>query len=101
VLRGESNRRRLPEPVVFYICIYKKKREREEGGRTTSTSSDTLSLKDHSATDRKDVPLDFTTSSRLPAPLLGRGVSFSLYTSTTLLPQGFPSISLFFFLLLH
>lgn len=50
-----------------------------------STLSDTLPFKDHSATDRKGVPLDFTASSPLPAPLLVRDMPFSFYTPVTLL----------------
>lgn len=60
-----------------------------------STLSDTLPFKDHSATDRKGVPLDFTASSPLPPPLLARDMPFSSYTPVTLLSQSFLSIFLF------
>lgn len=67
--------------------------------KAMSTPSDTLPFKDHSATDRKGVPLDFTAPSPLPTPLLARGMlSYSSYTSVTLLSQSFPSILLFSFL---
>lgn len=53
--------------------------------KAMSTPSDTLSFKDHSATDRKGVPLDFTALSPLPEPLLARRYAlYSSYTPVTL-----------------
>lgn len=63
----------------------KKEKERGKERKATSTPSDTLPFKDHSATDRKGVPLNFTASSPLPPPLLARDMPFSSYTPVTLL----------------
>ena len=89
----ESNHRRFRNVV----SVGKKKGKMVK--KAMSTPSDTLPFKDHSATDRKGVSLDFMAPSPLPAPLLARGMlSARLTYRWTLLFRSFPFILFFSFL---
>lgn len=88
-VRGESNHRLFRNVVP---PPWKKRKEKEEEKKATSTLSDTLPFEDHSATDRKGVPLDFTASSPLPA----RTVTCSRY-GLLVLHTGDPSLREFSF----
>lgn len=73
---------RIESPRFRNVVFRKKKGKMVK--KAMSTPSDTLPFKDHSATDRKGVPLDFTAPSPLPVTC-SRYALYSSYTPVTLL----------------